>query len=164
MLNVSPVGRNCTKEERIQFYEYDLEHQIRQKFIQAIKKEFPDLALTYSIGKWDFYICITFVLHIDCYWKCVYYMCKGGQISFDIFPIGWDKTYCLRHIQGYEEIHFFGDKTAEGGNDYEIYESDLTVGHRVTCPEDTVNQLNILIAFIKEKREREQLEVPMQCA
>lgn len=51
MLNVSPVGRNCTKEERIQFYEYDLEHQIRQKFIQAIKKEFPDLALTYSIGK-----------------------------------------------------------------------------------------------------------------
>lgn len=54
MINISPVGRNCTKEERIQFYEYDLEHQIRQKFIQAIKKEFPDLALTYSIGKQDF--------------------------------------------------------------------------------------------------------------
>lgn len=51
MINVSPVGRNCTKEERIQFYEYDMEHQIRQKFIQALKKEFPDLALTYSIGK-----------------------------------------------------------------------------------------------------------------
>lgn len=58
MINISPVGRNCTKEERIQFYEYDLEHQIRQKFIQAIKKEFPDLALTYSIGKQDFlYLC-----------------------------------------------------------------------------------------------------------
>lgn len=51
MLNVSPVGRNCTKEERIQFYEYDIENQIRQKFIQALKKEFPDLALRYSIGK-----------------------------------------------------------------------------------------------------------------
>lgn len=23
MLNVSPVGRNCSREERIEFYEYD---------------------------------------------------------------------------------------------------------------------------------------------
>lgn len=91
-------------------------------------------------------------------------MSKGGQISFDVFPIGWDKTYCLRHIRGYDEIHFFGDKTTEGGNDYEIYESDLTVGHRVTCPEDTINQLNILMTLMKERREKEQLEFPVQCA
>ncbi|KAK2580580.1 hypothetical protein KPH14_007703 [Odynerus spinipes] len=136
MLNISPVGRNCTKEEREQFYEYDIENQVRQKFIQALKKEFPNLALTYSIG---------------------------GQISFDVFPVGWDKTYCLRHIQGYEEIHFFGDKTAVGGNDHEIYESDLTVGHRVTSPEDTINQLKILMTLIKESKEKEQMKIPMQC-
>ncbi|XP_053985024.1 uncharacterized protein LOC128893669 [Hylaeus anthracinus] len=137
IINVSPVGRNCTLEERLQFFEYDIEHQIRRKFIVALKKQFPDLALTYSIG---------------------------GQISFDIFPIGWDKTYCLRHIQGYDEIHFFGDKTMEGENDYEIYESDLTVGHRVTCPEDTINQLNVLMALVKENKEKEQFAIPMQCA
>ncbi|XP_003703563.1 phosphomannomutase [Megachile rotundata] len=137
MINVSPVGRNCTQEERIQFYEYDIENQVRQKFIQALKKEFPDLALRYSIG---------------------------GQISFDVFPIGWDKTYCLRHIQGYDEIHFFGDKTMEGGNDYEIYESDLTIGHRVSCPEDTINQLKVLMAVVKEQKDREQFSLPMQCA
>ncbi|XP_066593423.1 phosphomannomutase 2 [Prorops nasuta] len=124
MLNISPVGRNCTKEERLFFYEYDLENQIRQKFILALKKEFPNLALTYSIG---------------------------GQISFDVFPTGWNKTYCLRHIEGYDEIHFFGDKTMEGGNDYEIYESDLTIGHCVNGPEDTINQLNVLIEFTKQK-------------
>lgn len=56
MLNISPVGRNCSYEERLQFYEYDNEHQIRQKFIQALKKEFPDLALTYSIGKFISFI------------------------------------------------------------------------------------------------------------
>lgn len=50
MLNISPVGRNCTIEERNQFNEYDQENQIREKFIQALKKEFPNLALTYSIG------------------------------------------------------------------------------------------------------------------
>lgn len=130
MLNISPVGRNCSQEERLQFYEYDNKHLIRQKFIQALKKEFPDLALTYSIG---------------------------GQISFDVFPNGWDKTYCLKYIEGYEEIHFFGDKTGEGGNDNEIYESDLTVGHRVTGPEDTVKELKILQIL---KRDRQLKDCP----
>lgn len=136
MLNISPVGRNCTKEEREQFNEYDIENQVRPKFIQALKKEFPNLAVTYSIG---------------------------GQISFDVFPVGWDKTYCLKYIQGYEEIHFFGDKTALGGNDHEIYESDLTIGHRTTSPEDTINQLKILMTLVKENKEKEQMAVPMQC-
>ena len=56
--------------------------------MQALKERFPDYPLTYAIG---------------------------GQISFDIFPHGWDKTYCLRHVEDeqFEEIHFFGDKTYE---------------------------------------------------
>ena len=55
----------------------------------AMKKEFADLNLTFSIG---------------------------GQISFDVFPTGWDKTYCLNFIkkEDFDEIHFFGDKTFEG--------------------------------------------------
>ncbi|KAK0083496.1 hypothetical protein PV325_008698 [Microctonus aethiopoides] len=127
MINVSPVGRNCSQKERLEFYEYDKENQIRKKFITALKKEFPDLPLTYSIG---------------------------GQISFDVFPNGWDKTYCLKHMDEYDEIHFFGDKTREGENDYEIYESDLTIGHRVSGPDDTINQLNILCKLINEKRNK----------
>ena len=37
---------------------------------------------------------------------------KGGQISIDIVPPGWDKTQCLDHL-GSENltVHFFGDKT-----------------------------------------------------
>ena len=65
----------------------------------------------------------------------------GGQISFDVFPSGWDKTFCLGLIDKYREIHFFGDKTYPGGNDYEIYEDPRTIGHRVTSPEDTKRQL-----------------------
>lgn len=82
------------------------EHGVRAKFVEILKKEFAHLSLTYSIG---------------------------GQISFDVFPtgmhgrqppciealtelgsvpVGWDKTYSLRHIEpeGFTEIHFFGDK------------------------------------------------------
>ncbi|KAJ3220696.1 Phosphomannomutase [Clydaea vesicula] len=106
LINVSPVGRNCSHQQRDEYEKYDLEHQIRPKFIEAIKKEFPDYGLTYSIG---------------------------GQISFDVFPIGWDKTYCLNHLKGekFDKIHFFGDKTFKGGNDYEIFTHPDVTGHSV---------------------------------
>jgi phosphomannomutase len=34
-------------------------------------------------------------------------------------------------------VHFFGDKTHEGGNDYEIFQSEQTIGHRVHSPDNT---------------------------
>ncbi|XP_053518643.1 phosphomannomutase 2-like [Artibeus jamaicensis] len=63
----------------------------------------------------------------------------GGQISFDVFPDGWDKRYCLGHVENdsYKTIYFFGDKTMPGGNDHEIFTDPRTVGYTVTAPEDT---------------------------
>ncbi|KAI4295044.1 hypothetical protein MLD38_040683 [Melastoma candidum] len=117
MLNVSPIGRNCSQEERVEFEKYDKVHNIRPKMVSILREKFAHLNLTFSIG---------------------------GQISFDVFPNGWDKTYCLRFLDEFSEIHFFGDKTYEGGNDYEIYESERTVGHTVTSPDDTVEQCKTL--------------------
>jgi phosphomannomutase len=80
----------------------------------------------------------------------------GGQISFDVFPTGWDKTYALQHLENeakrpggvhYTTIHFFGDKTFEGGNDYEIYSDSRTIGHSVTGPQDTIDELKKLFAL-----------------
>lgn len=125
MINVSPIGRNASTQERLAFQEYDKQHHIRADFVEALKKAFPDYGLTYSIG---------------------------GQISFDVFPAGWDKTYALQHLTesddvlpgGYKEIHFFGDKTFAGGNDYEIFTHPNVIGHTVTSPEDTIQQLQQL--------------------
>jgi len=115
MLNVSPIGRNCSQEERDAFEKYDLANGIRASFVEALKHRFPDSDLVYSIG---------------------------GQISFDVFPRGWDKTYCLQFVkESFDEIHFFGDKTFQGGNDFEIYDSPDTVGHSVTGPDDTIRQI-----------------------
>jgi phosphomannomutase len=67
-----------------------------------------------------------------------------------VFPKGWDKTYCLQHLENeakrpggveYTTIHFFGDKTFVGGNDYEIFEDSRTIGHTVTGPQDTIDEL-----------------------
>ena len=87
MINVSPIGRNCSKQERDEFEQYDKTANVRTTMVQALKQEFADLNLRYSIG---------------------------GQISFDVFPMGWDKSFCLKFIENdYDEIHFWGDKTYE---------------------------------------------------
>lgn len=44
----------------------------------------------------------------------------------------------------YKTIHFFGDKTFKGGNDYEIYNDPRTTGHAVSGPEDTMKILREL--------------------
>jgi phosphomannomutase len=38
----------------------------------------------------------------------------GGQISIEVFPVGWNETFCLQFLEkaGFKTIHFFGDKTA----------------------------------------------------
>lgn len=120
LINVCPVGRSCSQEEREQFFEYDKEHKIRETFVKTLKETFPDLGLEYSIG---------------------------GQISFDVYPKGWDKTYCLQHLEkdNFEEIHFFGDKTDPGGNDHQIFVDPRTIGHKVISPEDTVKQIKHLL-------------------
>ena len=90
--------------------------------VEALRKEFPDIGLTFSIG---------------------------GQISFDAFPTGWDKTFCLKHVEAerersgvvYETVHFFGDKCYEGGNDWEIFDDKRTIGHAVKDPDDTYAQV-----------------------
>ncbi|WVZ83289.1 hypothetical protein U9M48_030454 [Paspalum notatum var. saurae] len=113
----SSYGRNCSQEERDEFEKYDKVHSIRPKMVSILREKFAYLNLTFSIG---------------------------GQISFDFFPQGWDKTYCLKYLEEFQEIHFFGDKTYKGGNDYEIFVSDRTVGHTVTSPVDTLQQCRSL--------------------
>lgn len=50
MINISPVGRSCSKTERDEFEKFDQIHEIRKKFIESIKENLPDIGLAYSIG------------------------------------------------------------------------------------------------------------------
>lgn len=119
MINISPVGRNASTQQRNEYEIFDKQHKIRETMVSKLKEQFADYGLTYSIG---------------------------GQISFDVFPQGWDKTYALQHVEeeNFEEIHFFGDKSYKGGNDYEIYTDPRTIGHAVESPKDTIRILNEL--------------------
>jgi phosphomannomutase len=46
MINVSPIGRNATVEERNEYERYDKEHKIREKFVEVLREKFADLGLT----------------------------------------------------------------------------------------------------------------------
>jgi len=60
MLNISPIGRNCSHKERDEFEQYDHQHHIRKTMVQTLQARFSHFNLKYSIG---------------------------GQISFDVFPV-----------------------------------------------------------------------------
>lgn len=120
LINVCPVGRNCSQEMRDQFAAYDEKHKIREKFIQELDNKFGQ----HSDDPLD----LEFVI--------------GGQISFDVYPKGWDKTYCLNFLgENFKDIHFFGDKTHPGGNDHAIFIHDRTIGHTVQNPTHTLDLL-----------------------
>jgi len=114
MINISPVGRTCTSKERDEFELYDNKEKIRETMIQNLQNKFSDLNLDFLIG---------------------------GQISFDVFPKGWDKTYCLRFLEQYSTIHFFGDKTSPGGNDHALYINPKVTGFHVDSYHDTMKLL-----------------------
>ena len=100
------------------------EHCIRQRMIDAMRAEFAEFDLSFSVG---------------------------GQISFDVFPRGWDKTFSLRYVEDlFQEIHFFGDKTEKGGNDHEIFEDARTIGHAVGGPDDTLALVHKLFLSPRE--------------
>ena len=94
MLNFSVVGRNCSKTERADYFEYDNKEGERERISKYIKENWPDLDAAI-----------------------------GGQISIDIYPKGFDKSQILQHIMKRnkaEEYIFMGDRIREGGNDYPL--------------------------------------------
>ena len=96
MVNFSIVGRDCTQEQREEYFEWDKQSLERKIIVNAIKEKFPDL---------DAVI--------------------GGQISIDIYPKGNDKSQILEHIEKRHpkgEIIFIGDGIENGGNDYPLAE------------------------------------------
>ncbi|XP_035254986.1 phosphomannomutase 1-like isoform X3 [Anguilla anguilla] len=51
MLNISPIGRSCTLEERIEFSEIDKREKIREKFVAALQEEFAGKGLRFTRGE-----------------------------------------------------------------------------------------------------------------
>ena len=90
MINFSVVGRNASLEQRKHYYKFDCLHGEREKIASVINKKFNGIEAS-----------------------------LGGEISIDIYPVGWDKSQILKHLPN-STYHFFGDKIYPGGNDYAL--------------------------------------------
>ena len=94
MLNFSIIGRDCSLDQRLDYFEYDQKNKERESIASEI------------IARWD---------NLDAV--------IGGQISIDITPRGMNKSQVLSEIKKFypnQDYIFIGDRTIEGGNDYPL--------------------------------------------
>ena len=132
MLNWCPIGRNASAEERSIFKALDKTFKIREKYLYKLK----DFALN---------------LNIDVAVK------MGGDTSFDIYPIGWDKTYALTHFDEKQwDFWFIGDRCEESGNDYELYEllKKKKRAFKTAGPSETVDLVDWYILHFELRKEK----------
>lgn len=121
MLNFSVLGRDCPYEERLRYQKWDAEHHERLQIKKVLEHEFP---------KYEFSV--------------------GGSISIDINPCGCSKAQIagkLRQNYPDEKIVFFGDRTMQGGNDFELAEALRRLPNtkivQVNKPEDVLISLHL---------------------
>ena len=135
LINWCPIGRNANEADRREFIEFDnrrgsssfREDEIRGFNVRVVR----DMGINNIIIK------------------------MGGDTSFDIFPKGWDKTYCLRHFPNHKH-YFVGDRCEPSGNDWELYEALRGAGRafKTTGPEKTSETIfdNIIPTILADEK------------
>jgi len=117
--NLSIPGHGCSLETRYHFRQFDDSSGERYSIAERLGKQFPH-----------------------------YKFQVAGETGIDIIVKGADKSQILKDFDSDGEIFFFGDKTAEGGNDYEIAQAVLNRPWgrviSVNSWEDTWNSLKSL--------------------
>lgn len=122
MINWSPLGRDGDKSNRKHFIDLDRKTNFRKKEIKVIKNFCEERNIDVKIS-------------------------YGGQTSFDMFPVGWDKTIALEGLD-IPNTMFFGDRCEKGGNDHEIHQKIKSEGgtsYHVKSPEETLSILKNII-------------------
>ena len=122
-INFSILGRGANWTEREVYKEWDKDEHERESIARRFNKRFPDL-----------------------------YATVGGQTGLDIAPIGGDKSQILKDFNKDDELHFFGDRMEEEGNDYSLAKAVKKMGgypHHVSDWKDTRTKLVELTDFLE---------------
>lgn len=127
MINWCPIGRNANQKQREAFVRWDTSYNFRG-------------------------IELLYLNSLELFKENNLVTKLGGDTSFDIFPEGWDKTYCLKHLEEYNDVFFVGDRCGEGGNDKELYDVlQPNKSFSTINPERTAKIINSIISKISER-------------
>jgi len=131
MVNWCPIGRNAGDIERQAWIQHDQEGKARNWLMNKLMLDMNGRG--YLLQK-------NHILKFK----------LGGQTSIDIYPVGWDKTYVLNHLQDYD-VWFVGDKCEKDGNDYEIFEyaNEKNQGYYVQSSNETITIIDDILSRLR---------------
>jgi len=116
MINWCIPGRGSLEKDREAFKSLDKKHNLRKIMLEKLQSS------NFGFEYLDFAL--------------------GGSTSIDIYPKGWDKTFCLQHFDKSRQIYFIGDKCSPEGNDFHIFEALKPNSFEVKNPQQTIKILN----------------------
>jgi phosphomannomutase len=120
IIYISLIGMAATQEERMRFIELNNINNYRKQLILQLKEKATELKIQNELV-----------------------IAEGGMVGIGLYPKEYDKVQVVNCIkEEYEEIHYFGDKYEEDGNDYHLLNHKDIIPHRVDSPEDTMRELD----------------------
>lgn len=122
IIYISLIGMSANESEREYFKKYDSTYKIRDQLLILLNQTAKTLDIEGKVS-----------------------ILEGGSVGIAIYPCEWDKIQVLSSLSQYKEIHFFGDKYEEGGNDYGLIHHKSVKGHKVTSKQDTYELLKKII-------------------
>lgn len=123
IIYISLIGMSATIEERKTFLYIDSYNNYKEELLHLLINKATELNIINNID-------------------IVY----GGSVGIAIYPKEYDKIQVLDHIdrEKYTEIHYFGDKYLQTGNDYKLLNNENIIGHNIDSLDDTVEILKHL--------------------
>lgn len=122
MIYISLIGMYANNKERLEFIELDKKFEYRKKLLQILVNKAKEIGINDKVSIYE-----------------------GGTVGLAIFPIENDKTQVLDHLNSYTEIHYFGDKYKENGNDHNLINHEKVKGYRIDNLENTKNILQKML-------------------
>ena len=124
IIYISLIGMVATQEERKIFINLDKNFNYRKTLLNILKDKANELKILNELD-----------------------LVFGGSVGIAIYPKEYDKIQVLDYLEKdkYSEIHYFGDKYLEDGNDYKLLNHSDTIAHEVNSFLDTKK---ILLNFI----------------
>jgi len=107
LVNFSVVGRGATPEQREDYVLYDRHTKERNLIAKRFNEQFKHENVEAQVA---------------------------GETGLDIMPIGKGKQQILEDFSNDDVIHFFGDRTEPGGNDFDIAEDVKARGWGIVYP------------------------------
>jgi len=124
LVNFSIVGRNCTREQRAQYVEWDTKTGERHSIVSSLKGASKDDEFEFTVA---------------------------GETGIDITKRGKGKEQILTDfasaIRQSDRIFFFGDKMMTGGNDHQLAYRLLQLGHTPIAVTNWIETMSVMNAL-----------------